>query len=124
MNHSLKSYSNFKQLRLDDELSARLLNDKLGIVDFGNLVEVSRCDKYRWGDTGLLVFDNVSNYAAWEITDGWYASNGINVEIDADPNLVDYIDLESFGEDLLRRGDTSIAVELPNGKVAFCEDGL
>ncbi len=76
------------------------------------------------GDGCLLVFDDVSDYAAWEITDGWYAHNGVNVEIDADPNLAYYIDLESFGNDLLRYGDTTISIKLPNGKVVFCENGL
>lgn len=69
---------------------------------------------------------NMENYSCrvFENFSEFMESNGVNVEIDADPNLADYIDLESFGNDLLRYGDTTISIKLPNGKVVLCEDGL
>lgn len=56
MHYNLKSYDNLRQLFLDDELSARLLNNELGLINFEELIEDSHCDEYSWGDGCLLVF--------------------------------------------------------------------
>lgn len=56
MHYNLKSYDNLRQLFLDDELSARLLNNELGLINFEELIEHSHCDEYSWGDGCLLVF--------------------------------------------------------------------
>lgn len=61
MHYNLKSYDNLRQLFLDDEPSARLLNNELGLINFEELIEDSHRDGYSWGDGCLLVFDDVSD---------------------------------------------------------------
>lgn len=54
MHYNLKSYDNLRQLFLDDELSARLLNNELGLINFEELIEDSHRDGCNWG--GMVAY--------------------------------------------------------------------
>ena len=93
-------YENFKDMKNSNpELAERLL-DTVGEGD--------------WQDYQLVCYEDSSEYAKYEVSDGWYAQLELNEwsSFDGAPNLYDYIDFDSLGEDLLNSVDESEVVDL------------
>lgn len=93
-------YENFKDMKDNNpELAERLL-DTVGKGD--------------WQDYQLLCYEDTGEYAEYEVSDGWYSELGLNYcsDFNGAPNLYDYIDFDSLGEDLLNSADESMVVEL------------
>lgn len=93
-------YKNFKDMKdKNPELAEHLLNT----VDEGD-----------WQDYPLVCYEDSSEYAKHEVSDGWYADLGLNEYSDFNgaPNLYDYIDFDNLGEDLLNNADESEVVDL------------
>jgi len=92
-------YINQKLNQLNPELAERLI-DTVGEGD--------------WQDYQLVCYEDSSEYAKYEVSDGWYAQLELNElsSFDGAPNLYDYIDFDSLGEDLLNSADESMVVEL------------
>ena len=95
-------YKNFKELKDNNpELAENLLN----MVGKGD-----------WQDYQLVCYEDTGEYAEYEVSDGWYAQLELNEwsSFDGAPNLYDYIDFDSLGEDLLNSVDESMVVEVDN----------
>jgi hypothetical protein len=93
-------YENFKDMKDNNpELADQLLN----MVGQGD-----------WQNYQLFCYEDSSEYAKYEVSDGWYAQLELNEcsSFDGAPNLYDYIDFDSLGEDLLNSVDESEVVEL------------
>lgn len=93
-------YKNFKDMKdKNPELAERLLDT---------------VDKGEWQDYQLVCYEDSSEYAKHEVSDGWYAELGLNdySDFNGAPNLYDYIDFDSLGEDLLNSVDESEVVDL------------
>ena len=71
----------------------------------------------------LMVYPNVEEYAIYELIDGWYQNHNLGGSFDGAPNPIEYIDLDSFGDDLIDTGDSSITRLLPNGKIVTTSYG-
>lgn len=95
-------YENFKDMKDNNpELADQLLN----MVGQGD-----------WQNYQLFCYEDSSEYAQYEVSEGWYSELGLNdcSEFNGAPNLYDYIDFDSLGEDLLSNADESIVVEIDN----------
>ena len=93
-------YKNFKDMKNNNPELAESLLDTVGEGD--------------WQDYQLVCYEDSSEYAKYEVSDGWYAQLELNEwsSFDGAPNLYDYIDFDSLGEDLLNSVDESEVVDL------------
>ena len=93
-------YENFKDMKNNNPELAEHLLDTVGEGD--------------WQDYQLVCYEDSSEYAKYEVSDGWYAQLELNElsSFDGASNLYDYIDFDSLGEDLLNSADESMVVEL------------
>jgi hypothetical protein len=93
-------YENFKDMKNKNPELAEHLLDTVGEGD--------------WQDYQLVCYEDSSEYAKYEVSDGWYAQLELNEwsSFNGAPNLYDYIDFDSLGEDLLNSADESMVVEL------------
>ena len=68
----------------------------------------------------LFSLDVVHQFAEHEVSEGWYFGLGLNdcSDFNGAPNLYDYIDFDSLGEDLLNSVDESTVVEVDNHVIA------
>ena len=95
-------YENFKDMKDNNpELAERLLN----MVGKGD-----------WQDYQLVCYEDTGEFARYEVSDGWYSDLGLYdcSDFNGAPNLYDYIDFDSLGEDLLNSADESMVVEVDN----------
>lgn len=96
----MTEYENFDELKDNNpELADRLLN----MVGQGD-----------WQNYQLFCYEDSNEYAQYEVCEGWYADLGLDnfSEFNGAPNLYDYIDFDSLGEDLLNSADESEFVEI------------
>ena len=70
-----------------------------------------------------LTLSDIEDYAAYELTDGWYSDCNFDRDFNGAPNPMDYIDTEHLGEDLIEQVDSSVCLLLPNGKVVTTSYG-
>lgn len=122
MEYRATLYRDFHEFFLADSNSARMLITELGLPAFDNVEDVEDDYRYDWIVHELLVFDNAENYALYELTDGAYEDQGTRQSDISRLELVNYIDLERFGTDLVNFGNQYRLAGLPNGKVVLCED--
>ena len=95
-------YENFKDMKDNNpELAENLLN----MVGQGD-----------WQNYQLVYYDDSSEFAEHEVSEGWYFGLGLNdcSDFNGAPNLYNYIDFDSLGEDLLNSVDESTVVEVDN----------
>ena len=105
-------YKNFKELKDNNpELAENLLN----MVGQGD-----------WQNYQLVYYDDSSEFAKYEVSDGWYAQLELNEwsSFDGAPNLYDYIDFDNLGEDLLNSVDESEVINLDDCIVTINYDIL
>lgn len=116
MNYKYTDYDNFDELMDCDSQTANLLLKELGLDE-------SDIGKETWMNERLMVYPNVEEYAIYELIDGWYQNHNLGGNFYGAPNPIEYIDLDSFGDDLIDTGDSSITRLLPNGKVVTTSYG-
>ena len=95
-------YENFKDMKDNNpELAENLLN----MVGQGD-----------WQNYQLVCYEDTGEFAEHEVSEGWYFGLGLNdcSDFNGAPNLYDYIDFASLGEDLLNSVDESTVVEVDN----------
>lgn len=63
------------------------------------------------------VFDNLADFAIYEIEDGWYSSFDLDYDWHGAPNPLDYIDYQALGAALSLRWDESCNGVLSDGRV-------
>ena len=90
--YDIKTYANLEELREEnEELVERLLEE---------------FDEGEWAYNQLYVYPSLEDFAKYEVEDGWY-SNSNREDYKGAPDLFDYIDYESLGNDLKDRWDDS-----------------
>lgn len=60
-----------------------------------------------WQDEELMLFDDIENFAEYELYDGWYSDIFGDADFNGAPNPLNYIDLAEFGEALSNSWDDS-----------------
>lgn len=116
MNYKYTDYDNFDELMDCDSQTANLLLKELDLDE-------SDIGKEPWMNEQLMVYPNVEEYAIYELIDGWYQNHNLGGSFNGAPNPIEYIDLDSFGDDLIDTGDSNITRLLPNGKVVTTSCG-
>lgn len=116
MNYDYNYYENFDELLEADRQTAKLLLNELEL-DFDDIEDAE------WSDESLCVYPNTVNYAIYELTDGWYCNHDFGRDFNGAPNPLDYIDLDSFGSDLISSGDDGVCRLLSNDKVVTTSYG-
>ena len=116
MNYKYTDYDNFDELMDCDSQTANLLLKELDLDE-------SDIGKEPWMDELIIVYPNVEEFAVYELIDGWYQNHNLGGNFGDAPNPIEYIDLDSFGDDLIDTGDSSITRLLPNGKVVTTNYG-
>lgn len=116
MNYKYTDYDNFDELMDCDSQTANFLLNELGLNE-------SDIGKKPWMGESLFVYPDVEEYAIYELIDGWYQNHNLGGNFDGAPNPIEYIELDSFGDDLIDTGDSSITRLLPNGKVVTTSYG-
>lgn len=117
MYYCSRVYDNFNEFMESGHETASMLLKQLDLT-------LSDIKDEPWTNNQLVVYFSLADYAAYELTDGWYGDCNFDRDFNGAPNPMDYIDTEHLGEDLIEQVDSSVCLLWPNGKVAFCEDGL
>ena len=102
MNRTFESYTEL--LKLDKELAKELLK---------------KVSKGEWQQGEIYYYENEEDFAEYELTEGWYASLGVNLDTDYNgaPNLMDYIDLSELGSALVQNWDDSCNFKASTGEI-------
>lgn len=74
-------------------------------------------------DETLYVFPNIHDYCIYELESGWYYNYHLSKGMNGAPDLLDYIDIDALGRDLLDIGGLKYSRLLPNGKVVTAKYG-
>ncbi|WP_010078236.1 hypothetical protein [Liquorilactobacillus mali] len=99
----MRIFENFKELEESNKSLAQELLENFGEGD--------------WQQDQLYVHDSLSEFAEYELTDGWYENNNLDRDYNGAPDLMDYIDTKSLGRDLSERWDISSHFLSENGSV-------
>lgn len=104
MEYEVIYFANFEQFK---EENATLAFELLESVAEGD-----------WMQDALNFYPSKEDFVKYELIDGWYSSMGFtNLDYNGAPNLVDYIDLDSLGDDLISCWDESMYTQLSNGSI-------
>ena len=96
-------YENLEDLKnTDEELANEITNE---------------FEEGSWENEEILVWNDTTEFAEYEVTEGWYASFTLNDDFNGAPNLYDYIDYEALGEALSNSWDNSVYSLRNNGQV-------
>lgn len=116
MYYCSRVYDNFNELMESSHETASMLLKQLDLtfLDIKN---------EPWANNQLVVYFSLGDYAAYELTDGWYSDCNFYRDFNGAPNPMDYIDTEHLGEDLIEQVDSSVCLLLPNGKIVTTEVG-
>lgn len=70
-----------------------------------------------WQNNQLILFDNVTDYAKYEVIDGWYVNADLDRDWNGAPRIIDFIDYESLGKELEQSWDTMSVYKFSNGQI-------
>lgn len=93
-------FDNFNELKNWSQFLAQQLLEKVGAGE--------------WQNYPLYYYEDTEQFAKNEVANGWYANLGLNDQSDFNgaPNLFDYIDFESLGDDLTCAWDDDENIEI------------
>lgn len=74
-------------------------------------------DMGEWINEQLFIYDNIEDFAKYELHDGWYADRFNNTDYNGAPDPLDYINYKEFGEALKDSWDNSLYFESKTGKI-------
>lgn len=98
-----KIFDNLKQLEKSyPKLSTELLQN----FDMGD-----------WVNEQLFIYNNIEDFARYELTEGWYADKFNDTDCNGAPDPFDYIDMTEFGNALKESWDNSLYFESKTGKI-------
>lgn len=87
----MKIFENFEELKkYNSELASELLNERTG---------------GEWQQNEIYYFKNKELFAKYEVTDGWYSLSEVIYNFNGAPNLFEYIDYKTLGDDLIEVWD-------------------
>lgn len=96
-------YENLEELKnTDEELANEITNE---------------FEESSWKNEQIFVWGNTTEFAVYEVDEGWYASATMNADFNGAPNLYDFIDYEALGEALSNSWDSSVYILSNNGQV-------
>lgn len=116
MYYCSRVYDNFNELMESSYETASMLLKQLDLT-------LSDIKDEPWANDQLVVYFSLADYAAYELTDGWYSDCNFGGDFNGAPNPMDYIDTGHLGEDLIECGDPSVCRLLQNGKVVTTSYG-
>lgn len=88
------TFNDYAELKTAQPALAKELLDYLGEGD--------------WQDEPVYVHDNLTDYAKYEVTDGWYSGLGMgDMDTNGAPNPLDFIDYDKLGQALADGWDDS-----------------
>lgn len=72
-----------------------------------------------WQAESLSYFESLSDYAQYELEEGWYSSYSdvFSKDFNGAPKLIDFIDLEALGEALSNTWDDSVHYQFSDDSV-------
>ena len=70
-----------------------------------------------WENEEILVWNDITEFAVYEVEEGWYTNFVRGVDFNGAPDLYDYIDYEALGEALSNSWDSSVYILSNNGQV-------
>lgn len=109
-------YDNFNELMESSYETARMLLKQLDLT-------LSDIKDEPWANNQLVLYFSLEDYAAYELADGWYSDCNFYRDFNGAPSPIEYVDLADFGEALIERVDSSVCLQLPNGRVVTTEYG-
>jgi len=100
-----KTFDGYKELFEHDENLAKELLEAVG--------------EGAWQQGEIYYYEDEEEYAEYELTEGWYASFGVNLDRDYNgaPNLMDYINLSDLGSALVQNWDDSCNFKASTGEI-------
>ena len=98
MNNILENYTDL--LEYDEDLAKELL-ENVGEGD--------------WQQERIYYYEDEEEFAEYELTEGWYANMGFDLDYNGAPNPLDYIDLSGLGNALIRNWDESCTFRAGTG---------
>ena len=116
MYYCSRVYGNFNELMESSHETVNMLLKQLDLT-------LSDIKDEPWANDQLVVYFSLADYAAYELTDGWYSDCNFDRDFNGAPNPMDYINTEHLGEDLIEQVDSSVCLLLPNGKVVTTSYG-
>lgn len=83
-------------------------------------------DNTGWKSEPIYVYKDLTAFAKYELTEGWYIAYNLNLDGDYDgaPNPLDFIDWESFGQALSEEWDDRLHFLSLSGYVVETSDSL
>lgn len=105
----MKVFANLKELMVSN---SRLGNELVGEVGKGD-----------WQENEIYLYDDLEDFAEYELTEGWYASLDVKQDWNGAPNPLDYIDLQRLGESLSDSWDSSCYYLTENDSVLATSTG-
>ena len=69
---------------------------------------LAEIDSGEWVNEELYYYGTLSDFAEYELTEGWYVDCNFDRDFRGAPNPMDYIDLEALGEALSNTWDESL----------------
>lgn len=106
-----KVYRNFKELHEDNIKLAEELLDEVGNGE--------------WQNEPIMFHGDVEEYAKYELTEGWYASSGLEIDSDWNgaPNPMDYIEFAKLGHAMVATWDSSAHHMSSTGEIFVTSHG-
>lgn len=96
-------YENLEELKnADEELANEITNE---------------FEEGSWENEEILVWNDTTEFAEYEVMEGWYTNFTSGVDFNGAPNLYDYIDYKALGEALSNSWDSSVYSLSNNGQV-------
>ena len=89
----MKVYKNFKELSEEKENLSQELLQSVGEGD--------------WQEREIIYFNELEDYAYFELTEGWYAEAKLDSDWKGAPDLLSFIDTYRLGRSLSQLWDTS-----------------
>lgn len=119
-------YDNFEELVDDDPVTAELLCRKIGDdVEYrlNNMVD-DGCKWDVWHRHLIVVYPTLRDYALGLILNNTYYCHILDCNKQrGEEDLIDYIDLEGYGQSAINLIGKRYVVQLSNGKIVTTEDG-
>lgn len=98
-----KIFDNLKQLEKSyPKLSTELLQN----FDMGD-----------WVNEQLFIYNNIEDFAKYELHEGWYADKYHATDYNGAPDPLNYINMTEFGNALKEYWDNSLYFESKTGKI-------
>ena len=70
-----------------------------------------------WQEESLYYYADVESFAKYEVCEGWYSETNLDRDWGGAPNLLEFIDYKSLGEDLVWSWDDISNFQFEDGSI-------